>query len=455
MAIQKINLGTEPLGEGGDTYRSANTKINENFSNTAHAASRLVGTVAGNVAEMVAGRGVAGTGWGTSVISGRVDSGLTPKDLNSGVYVFEDRGDIAPPNMGAYDRLCLVLKRHTYTTGNAIWFPYGANSTGNIVIEQYGGDTRNFYTLYSDKNTKKDSNSNLLLASGDSIPSNSAASKTIGVEKGQVSLNDDLFKASQASISMPTAGASTDANTLEAGDRVYFTSTSVNGPTSSVVIDTYARFKSSRKYQIAYKGGGNRSDFYYRFGGEDGTWSEWATIYSTGNTKLDTNGAVAPSSPTIDLYSDRIETNEDGSRMNPEFVRNGVGDYTIKNTTGLRDEGWYIKIPNDMNGNPKVAVAIDTDKDGNLNIKTYKRTFSLETFTFGPDLEEPLDIPEGRWIDLRFNDLPEEELYEPEPEEEPIVDEADEPVVEEEPIEDEVEVEELEAVEEEPAEEGK
>lgn len=31
MAIQKINLGTEPLGEGGDTYRSANTKINMNF----------------------------------------------------------------------------------------------------------------------------------------------------------------------------------------------------------------------------------------------------------------------------------------------------------------------------------------------------------------------------------------------------------------------------------------
>lgn len=31
MAIQKIDLGTEPLGEGGDTYRSANTKINMNF----------------------------------------------------------------------------------------------------------------------------------------------------------------------------------------------------------------------------------------------------------------------------------------------------------------------------------------------------------------------------------------------------------------------------------------
>lgn len=132
----------------------------------------------------------------------------------------------------------------------------------------------------------------------------------------------------------------------------------------------------------------------------------WLEFWHTGNTKLDTNGAISPSSPTIDLYSDRIETNTDGARMNPEFIRNGVGDYTIKNTTGLRDEGWYIKIPNDMNGNPKVAITIDTDKDGNLSIKTYRRIFSMETFVFIPDLETPLDIPEGRWIDLRFNEIP-------------------------------------------------
>ena len=31
MAIQKINLGTEPHGVGGDSYRTANEKINSNF----------------------------------------------------------------------------------------------------------------------------------------------------------------------------------------------------------------------------------------------------------------------------------------------------------------------------------------------------------------------------------------------------------------------------------------
>ena len=128
-------------------------------------------------------------------------------------------------------------------------------------------------------------------------------------------------------------------------------------------------------------------------------------LWTDKNTKLDTNGALAPSSPTIDLYSDRIETNSDGEKMNPEFIRNGVGDYTIKNTTGLREnDGWYIKIPNDMNGNPKVAVTLD-DTDGVITLKTYARIFDMTTFKFVPDLDQPLDIPDGRWIDLRFNDL--------------------------------------------------
>ena len=43
MAIQNINLGTAPTGAGGDTFRSAAAKINANFSNAAHAASREIG----------------------------------------------------------------------------------------------------------------------------------------------------------------------------------------------------------------------------------------------------------------------------------------------------------------------------------------------------------------------------------------------------------------------------
>lgn len=52
MAIQTVNLGTAPSGADGDTFRSTGAKINENFTNNTHAASRLVGTQAGNVMEV-------------------------------------------------------------------------------------------------------------------------------------------------------------------------------------------------------------------------------------------------------------------------------------------------------------------------------------------------------------------------------------------------------------------
>ena len=49
MTIQNITLGSAPTGAGGDTFRSAATKIQSNFSTTENAASRIVGTASGNV----------------------------------------------------------------------------------------------------------------------------------------------------------------------------------------------------------------------------------------------------------------------------------------------------------------------------------------------------------------------------------------------------------------------
>ncbi|MFH3625762.1 phage tail fiber protein [Acinetobacter nosocomialis] len=52
MTIQTVNLGSAPSGAGGDTFRSTGAKMNENFTNWTHAASRYVGTAAGNVMEV-------------------------------------------------------------------------------------------------------------------------------------------------------------------------------------------------------------------------------------------------------------------------------------------------------------------------------------------------------------------------------------------------------------------
>ena len=60
MAIQIVNTGAAVNDGTGDDTRTCFTKINQNFTNNTHAASRLVGTASGNV--MAAGAfGLGGT----------------------------------------------------------------------------------------------------------------------------------------------------------------------------------------------------------------------------------------------------------------------------------------------------------------------------------------------------------------------------------------------------------
>ena len=52
MAIQTVKVGAAVNDGTGDDGRTCFTKINQNFTNNTHAASRLVGTAAGNVMEV-------------------------------------------------------------------------------------------------------------------------------------------------------------------------------------------------------------------------------------------------------------------------------------------------------------------------------------------------------------------------------------------------------------------
>lgn len=137
-----------------------------------------------------------------------------------------------------------------------------------------------------------------------------------------------------------------------------------------------------------------------------GGWQPFEMVYTTGNTNKGTNGALSAKSPVTHLYHDRIEHTGDDLELHPiKFIKNGVGDYTLKNTTGFAQEGWYIIIPQDANGNQLVAVEYE-DNDGEINIRTYKRKFDFEQAKIVADYDHPLDIPETRWIDLRFNEDP-------------------------------------------------
>lgn len=287
MAIQKINLGTEPLGDGGDTYRSANTKINENFTNKDHAASRLVGKANGNLVEMTAD-GIAGTGWGTT----------------------------SPPKVPSTYKLHLMEGTGVYKVDSADITATGA-------------------------------------------PTNAGSPLVL--------------------LNMPYA------------------------PDYSVQL-AVTRDDSSKMF---FRGSPKSSA---------GVWRE---VYHTGNTTFDSNKNLKTSSPVVRVFSNRLDKIHEANDLPIKYTRNGVGDYTIEGTTGLRKDDWQIVIPEDEHRNQLIAFTIEDD-NGTIRLKTYKRTFSMDTYTFGPDLSSPLDIPRGRWVDLHFNDIPQEHLEELEPVEEPV-----------------------------------
>ena len=138
---------------------------------------------------------------------------------------------------------------------------------------------------------------------------------------------------------------------------------------------------------------------------------DWAVHYHSKNTTVDSNKNIKTSSPVVRVFSDHLDKIHEANDLPIKYTRNDVGDYTIEGTTGLRENDWQIVIPKDDHDNQLIAFTIEDD-NGTIRLKTYKRTFNMTTFMFEPDLKTPLDIPEGRWVDLHFNDLPQEQTDE-------------------------------------------
>ncbi|MNV54458.1 hypothetical protein D3C71_1466530 [compost metagenome] len=105
--------------------------------------------------------------------------------------------------------------------------------------------------------------------------------------------------------------------------------------------------------------------------------------------------------------------NTEAEKQPITFELLGVGNYLIKGSLGFAQEGWYVEVPKDANGNTVVAVVYETLENGDISIKTYKRKFDIELAAVVADLSNPLDIPEGRWIDIRLYEEPEPEFEEP------------------------------------------
>ncbi len=133
-------------------------------------------------------------------------------------------------------------------------------------------------------------------------------------------------------------------------------------------------------------------------------------LYHTSNTTLDANGYIKAASPICNLYVDHIELNDEAKLQEIIFEKVDVGNYLIRGSLGFAQEGWYIEMPKDANGNVLVAVKYQQLESGDIQVKTFAKKFDEETGDIVPNLLKPRDIPEGRFISLRLQGLPEPEF---------------------------------------------
>ncbi|UTN90242.1 tail fiber protein [Klebsiella phage vB_KpnS_Uniso31] len=171
-------------------------------------------------------------------------------------------------------------------------------------------------------------------------------------------------------------------------------------------------------------------------------WFKVYTEYSKPNIQsdiagitIDGNGFVKKASPIAKLIAE-IPSKEDSFfwtgvetvggyvGCNAEAqgvfaVKTGLGKYTIKGSLGWNTEGWKFELPRDDNGNMLCFVESDwNEEEKELNIQVFTRKFDINTGNIIAG--EPMEIPQGRWIDLRL-EMPKVEIPEVEFPEDPEV----------------------------------
>ncbi|EPK8042260.1 phage tail protein [Enterobacter cloacae] len=126
------------------------------------------------------------------------------------------------------------------------------------------------------------------------------------------------------------------------------------------------------------------------------TWKKW---WGESNTTVDTNGFIKRASPVVKLFgTGEIECNDEAEGV--AASREAAGVYRVTGSCGLNSEGWTVEIPQDINGNFLCFVDIKSADDGELTVSVFRRRFDVETAMIIAG--DPMDIPEGRWIDLRL-----------------------------------------------------
>ncbi|WP_265494596.1 phage tail fiber protein [Providencia heimbachae] len=176
----------------------------------------------------------------------------------------------------------------------------------------------------------------------------------------------------------------------------------------------------------------------------------WNEHYTTKNTTKDSNGNLKAASPIIKVFADNIDVNDESEGVTLKKLHTGI--YQLCGVLGMHsDASWGginggITIPSGINQLPLIYVDYDVlvagerhpfngeiiqqDEHGDIVIYTsYRKHLDLpqnvqyarlKTYPeFAREIDgklveleagEPIDIPNGHWIDVRVN-MPSNSLY--------------------------------------------
>lgn len=140
-------------------------------------------------------------------------------------------------------------------------------------------------------------------------------------------------------------------------------------------------------------------------------WKGWSKLWHSNNTTVDGNGFIKSASPIIKVKGDgSFEANIQAEGAFVERI--DIGVYKISGVLGFNSDpswggvGGGYSIPQNGNGLPLLWVDYDVSATGDITLRTYHREhvnvpkFAMNRIDGIAD-GDPIDIPVGRWVDVR------------------------------------------------------
>jgi hypothetical protein len=136
--------------------------------------------------------------------------------------------------------------------------------------------------------------------------------------------------------------------------------------------------------------------------------------WNTQNTTVDSNGFIKAASPIFRLANGADSAIDEshnftaagagaanGEAQGVTATHDAEGVYTVTGSLGFAKSGWTVEVPQDANGNRLCVVDTEQADDGTITVRTFSKRIDPDTGDVVAD--QPMDIPEGRWIDLRLS----------------------------------------------------